>query len=456
VSQFAPVPVPALTPPPWFAESIDQNVTRLPPSSFFTDKGHLVTPRLAAVIRSSGHTEMGSDGRLYRYDHGVYRPDGDSWVRAQVREQLDERWTKRHSEEVTAWLRTFDPTITATPPTKELNCPNGLLDWETGVLRPHTPDVLSTIRLGAAWHPDATCPRIDRFLGEVLPSDAVELAMEVVGITVFSGKHLRRAVMLEGPGCGGKSVLLNTVKRLAGPANVSAIPLQVLAENRFAAAELFGKVANICGDLDARAIRTTDMFKMATGGDDLMAERKHGQPFTFVPFANFLFAANEPPITSDQSDGWFDRWLVIPMDRRIPDNKVDPKLLEKLTTPAELSGLLVHAVSGLQRVMQRGRLAEVTSTTDAAVAYRDRLDTVRGFVGEGCVLHAEAWTPRPQLYKRYQKWAKEGGRFAVSAATFNDHLRRNYPAQVHETTRRGSRGWQGIGVLTDHYSEEDD
>lgn len=419
-------------------------VVQLPGSGFFTDRGALVVPQLAEVIQDAGRIRTGVDGRLYHYDHGVYLPDGDIWARARVRELLGDRCQRKFFDEVLAWLRSFEPTVTATPGTSMLNVANGLLDWRSGQLRAHDPDVVSTVQSPVTWDPSAICPAIERFLAEVLPADAIELIYEVAAYVLYPGNPVRRAILLLGPGRNGKSVLLGVLRALVGDANVSAVPLQALAENRFAAAELFGKLANISGDLDARAIRNTDLFKMATGNDAILAERKYGAAFSFVPFATFVFAANEAPISSDQTDAWFDRWLVVPFDTRIPDEAVDPQLLTRLTAPGELAGLLAKAVPALRRLLARGRFALPASVEAAGERYRDKLDTVRGFVAESCAVHADAWVPRPALYRQYRVWATDSGRLPVSVEKFNEHLRQAYV--VSETVRRGVRGWAGIGL----------
>src|SRR5262249_21334474 len=154
-----------------------------------------------------------------------------------------------------------------TPPTNVINVRNGLLEWRTGILRPHSPDVLTTNQLPVTWNPEATAPRTLQFFREVLPLDAIELIEEVTGYSLFARNPFRKAVMLLGPGGNGKSVLLRQISNLLGSDNVSSVPLQALSEDRFSAADLFGKLANICGDLDARTIERTDLFKQVTGGD---------------------------------------------------------------------------------------------------------------------------------------------------------------------------------------------
>ena len=113
-----------------------------------------------------------------------------------------------------------------------------------------------------------------------------------------------------------------------------------------------------------------ELFKMVTGGDPIFAERKHGQPFSFVSNATPFFSANEPPLSSDQTQAYFDRWVIVPMDRRIPDEKVDPHLLLRIGSEPELQGLLVRAVDGLRRALARGRLDLPPSVRAAASSLR--------------------------------------------------------------------------------------
>lgn len=415
------------------------------PGRFFTSGG-LVVPLLGEAVRELGNVQLGVDGRLYRYSSGVYRADGDAFVRSSCRRLLGDVFKRRHVDEVVAYFRAEFASITDRQPEDFINLRSGLLLWggERIELRTHSAEIVSTIQIPHAWNPAARCPQIEKFLTEVLPEDAIEFVLDLIGYALLSANPLRVAVLLLGPGRNGKSVLLAVILRLLGPENVSAIPLQALTEHRFAPAELFGKLANICGDLDARAVRQSDTFKMLTGGDPMIAERKYRDPFMFRPFALPIFSANEPPLSSDQTEAWFDRWLIVPMERRITEDQIDPHLIAKLTTQSELEGLLMLAVEGLRRVMARGRFELPSSVVSARSQYRERLDSVAGFLAEECELHGEAWTPRPQLYKAYRNWAMDGGRLPVSVATFNDHVRRACAGKAEERPRRGVRGWAGI------------
>jgi putative DNA primase/helicase len=431
-------------------------VIPLPAAAFVDDHNHIVPSRLAEAIREADHVRVGHDGRLWRYEAGVYRPDGDRHVAGRVRELLGERFGRRVADEVQTYLRSFPVTVTAEPSTTYINCANGLLHLEGRELKPHDPREVSTTQIPVEWQPDARCPAVEAFLSASLPSDAFDLVLEVIGYALYPDNPYRRAVLLLGETGTGKSILLRLLRALLGAANCSAVPLQSLGENRFAAAAMFGKLANICGDLDARAVRRTDLFKQITGGDAIFAEHKGRDPFSFTSFALPIFSANEAPISSDQSEAWFDRWLIIPMDRRFagtPDE--DPELIVKLTAKPELEGLLVLAVEALGRLMARGRFDPPPSCLAAGARYRDSLDSARGFVAEMCVIVPEAWVARPVLYRQYRRWCQDSGRFPVAVDRFNDHLRKVYPMQVREASRsRRGRGWEGIGLVTSDEGNE--
>src|SRR5208283_4554589 len=128
---------------------------------------------------------------------------------------------------------------------------------------------------------------------------------------------LRKAVMAVGSGANGKSIFLSAVEAfLGGKSNVSTIPLQKLENDRFANSGLFGKLANVCADLSAESLRTTNTFKLITGGDSIYAERKYECAFQFQPFCKLIFAANKIPLCGEADEAYFDRWIIVPFMRK--------------------------------------------------------------------------------------------------------------------------------------------
>jgi putative DNA primase/helicase len=428
------------------------------PSVYFDPHDGFVSPMLGAEIRETYGVRVGLGSHLYCYEDGVYLDAGDKaqMVREAVRRSLGDRFRRRHADEVVAWLQSSRQDLPDTADPTFINVANGMLNWATGELLPHSPDFCSLVQIPVAWNPEATCPRIDSFLEEVLPSDAQDLAREILGYMLLTEAPLRRAFMLVGAGSNGKSKFLGMARSLAGETNCTAIPLQVFGESRFASADVYGRLANICGDLDAVALRRSDLFKILTGGGDTVsAERKFGSRFEFVPFVTLMFSANEVPPSHDQSEAIFDRWVVLPFDRRFDedDGTADPFLLGRITTNEELEGLLVQAIHGLRRLMKRGHFRLPESVLKANADYRGHVDTVTAFIDEVVELAMDRSATRSKLYEAYRSWCMNNGRHAVSAQNFTQRFKQVFREEIargviEERVGRGVRRWQGIRVRT--------
>ena len=82
------------------------------------------------------------------------------------------------------------------------------------------------------------------------------------------------------------------------PCHVSTRSLHDLVNNKFAKADLFGKMVNISGEIPTGTL-PPDQVQELSGADLITAERKYGQPFQFVNYAKLIFAGNWTPKGGD-------------------------------------------------------------------------------------------------------------------------------------------------------------
>jgi putative DNA primase/helicase len=169
---------------------------------------------LADAISSEHKFAQDHGGWLYRYADGVYKPDGEGHVKRTVKFLLEswgqtKRWSSGRADEVVEYLRVDSPLIWDRPPLGVVNVANGLLDVETGELKSHTSDFLSPVQLPANYDPTATCPAWEKFVSEVFPEDAQELAWEVPAWLMTPETSIQKALLLLGEGANGKSVYLS-------------------------------------------------------------------------------------------------------------------------------------------------------------------------------------------------------------------------------------------------------
>ncbi len=361
------------------------------------------------------------DRSLFMYDEKLRRyVPGETPLRRRITEDLFLRWTPAIADMVVKCATDNAPELWDAPPLDRLNVLNGILDVASGKLEPHSPDFLFPIQINAAWNPGAECPVIDRFIQQVFPDDAGELFYQLAGLYALPDTRQQKAVMLLGSGSNGKSVTLALLQHFLGSQNVSSLPLHEFAENRFAAAELQGKLLNLSSDLPDRTFRDTTLFKQIVDGGftTIHARRRYGKPFQFRPFVRLIFSANRVPDSTDTSYGYLRRWLVIPFDAELDEDDLDPSLIEKLATREELSGLLNHAVSSYRHLLNNGRLIESRAMLTAKARFNALSDPTRLFLDECVEQDDQAHIKRADLYRAYKKWcAFQKTRF-VSAQVF--------------------------------------
>ena len=172
------------------------------------------------IVATDGHTLNTYDESLGRYVPAETR------IRADLIQRLGESWTPRNADSVLSWLSDFATRLWDTPPLDRVNVRNGILDIHTKELAPHSKDFLSPVQIDAEWDPGAECPRIDRFVAEVFPTDSEQLFFELAGLYITPDTKQQVAVMLSGNGANGRSVTIELITRLLGHRNVSNVSLQ--------------------------------------------------------------------------------------------------------------------------------------------------------------------------------------------------------------------------------------
>ncbi len=225
--------------------------TGQPNGGRFFGKSGLLARDLANAVMQSVTCGFGyPDQRFYVYDNGVWLPN-EGAIKGEITRLLGNRYRSAHTRNVLDLIQ-FSPNtvqITDSPLADYVNVPNGMMQWDTGKLLPHSPDYHSTVQLPVEYDPSAQCPLFDKFIIEVLPPDLYEPAgdslgfiWELIGYTIYSGNPLHVAILLYGEGRNGKGTLIRVLKALLGGHNCSTVGLHQLVENRFRAATLFGKL----------------------------------------------------------------------------------------------------------------------------------------------------------------------------------------------------------------------
>jgi P4 family phage/plasmid primase-like protien len=359
------------------------------------------------IMQESVFKTCTDNGELYYYNGKIYIP-GQEWRIKQTAQLIDPRLRSHQKQEIINWIKDstyidrseFDANPDIIP------VDNGLLNIHTRKLEPFTSRHLSLIKLPMPYDPDAKCPNIKKFLGEVLESDAEEeMMIKLIGNCLLTSCEYETAVMLYGGGRNGKGTLLKLIEAFLGNVNYSNRSLQELDKNRFAVADLFSKLANVFADLKSLRLSETGYFKMIVSGDSLSGEKKFKDAFGFRNRAKLWFSVNEIPESDDKSDAFYRRWKIFHFDREFDKGNRDTQLIKKLTTPEELSGSLNLALDGLAKLIEEGGFEQDIEAIRKD--YERHTNDVNAFLYEECTV--DTTNPRystlaSELYGAYVRF----------------------------------------------------
>ncbi|WP_283728172.1 DNA primase family protein [Clostridium perfringens] len=325
-----------------------------------------------------------------------------------------------------------------------VNVRNGLLDIRDMSFKEHTPSYLSTVQLNVEYNPQVDCPQFKKFLNEVLDCKLIPLVQEIVGYLLTTNTASQKAFVFWGPARTGKSTLLWVMEYLLlGKKNVSNIPWQEIGD-KFKTAELLGKLANVFSDLPSKSIDDTGIFKVVTGEDYLMAEKKNKNPFKFKPFARLVFSCNELPRNYvDRTEGFYRRLIIVPFNRQIEKSKIDKALKYKFQREKE--GILNWALEGLKRLYENNfEFSENELTDGVKKEYKRENNNVISFVEECCEIDSLFSCSRIELYEAYKEFCVEAGLKALSQIKFNKELEGNF--NITRSRNRKLRSWNGVRI----------
>ena len=323
------------------------------------------------------------------------------------------------------------------------NAQNGTVDLHAGELRPHRREDMLTKLAPVEFDPDATCPRWDDFLAEVVPDEETRSYLQrAIGYSLTGDTREQCLFILEGSGANGKSVLLETASTLLGDYGRHVDPSTFMDGRgrgvRSDLARLRGARFVVGAEIERGARFAEVLVKQMTGGDKIVAAELYRGEFEFRPTFKVWLAANALPEVLGTDHAVWRRIRRVPFHVTVgrPDKTLPAKLRE------ELPGILNWALAGCL-AWQRDGLGVPESVRAATQEYRSSQDSVRLFLQEECRLDGEARVNPTALRGAYEAFCKRRGLHAVDQRTFAASLA-SHGLSRHKSG--GSRSWRGIAV----------
>ena len=289
----------------------------------------------------------------------------------------------------------------------------------------------------------------------------VVLLLEIIGYTLYPHEYpFHKAVLLLGERFNGMTTYLRLIERILSRQNISSVNLTELdpSVNRFAAADLYGKLANLSSE-PAKGVFDPTRFKMATGEDPMPFERKHRDRFLDHNYAKMIFAANELPHVIEDTYSFWGRWIVIEFPNRFDP---DPTFFERTFTPDEIEVIILLSLHAFRLVLERKAFSE-SGIEDAREEWLSRSNPVYRVVkrmldDEIIEISKSGVVVKTDLYELYKKYVdilnEEGYEITVlEQKDFTRYLTRYFPVRTGDSRIGGKKRRVYIGIKIKDYDK---
>jgi putative DNA primase/helicase len=308
-----------------------------------------------------------------------------------------------------------------------INLKNGTFEIDGNKMHLRKPDRndFLTYQLPFPYDEKAVSPIFDDYLNTVLPDiNRQKILAEYLGYLFIktSVLKLEKSLVLYGTGANGKSVFFEIVNALlGGTENVSNFSLQNLTnENGYFRSMLANKLVNYASEINGKL--ETSIFKQLVSGEPVEARLPYGEPFTLTNYAKLIFNCNELPKDVEVNNAFFRRFLIIPFDVTIPENKQDKQLASKIINN-ELSGVFNWVLDGLKRLLQQKNFTQCDAVDNILNKYKRESNTVALFIDERYSTNTDKFIPLSKLYSDFKSFCKDDNYIPVTKRNFSDRIR---------------------------------
>lgn len=339
--------------------------------------------------------------------------------------------------------------------TKFLNMKNGMLDTYINKLIPHDPKYYSTNQIGYDYIEDAECPLWEKTLNEIFENDPIRVGLlqEFFGYCLTPENNQKKALLLMGDTDTGKSTILDILQFMLGPSNVSTLELEDF-ENDQLTPMMVNKLVNIDFDVNKDAQKYESGFRKITSMEPINSNQKYEIAFKFVPICKIVMAANAFPKITDYSSAFYNRLILIPMNRRFTEEEKNIGLKECLKS-YEMAGILNWCIKGLKRLKDRGKFLEYDFVKQAVKELEDDNNPVNNFLNDHVEIDMGYYIEKGELYKKYTEWSDNnkhgslpGNRF--SSVVFNKFHKNTFRDTKEPDTHK--RIWKNLKYV--EYKED--
>lgn len=254
----------------------------------------------------------------------------------------------------------------------------------------------------------------------------IDYVQQIVGMAAVGRVYMEAMIIAYGEGSNGKSTFWNTIARVLGTysGNMSADALTVGCKRNvkpeLAAAK--GKRLIIAAELEEGMRLNTSVIKQLCSTDEIFAEKKYKDPFSFTPSHTLVLYTNHLPKVGAMDSGIWRRLIVIPFNAKI-EGKSDVKNYSEHLLEVSGPYIMKWIIAGAKKAIEnRFHLEKPKVVQDAINKYKSDNDWLSHFFNDCCTLAPDLEAKSGEVYQEYRAYCARVGDFTRSTTEFYNAL----------------------------------
>ena len=253
-------------------------------------------------------------------------------------------------------------------------------------------------------------------------NELIDYVQEIAGLSAIGKVCVEGLIIAYGEGRNGKSTFWNTLSRVLGTysGNMSADTLTVGCKRNVKPelAEAKGKRIIIAAELEEGMRLNTSNVKQLCSTDEIYAEKKYKDPFSFVPSHTLVLYTNHLPKVGAIDAGTWRRLIVIPFNAKIEGSSDIKNYADYLFNKAG-GAILKWIMTGAKRVIEKDYHIVKPAVVEAAIQkYKDNNDWLSQFLDECCEIDSSYSAKSGDVYNAYRSYCMQVGDYIRSTTDF--------------------------------------
>lgn len=286
-------------------------------------------------------------------------------------------------------------------------------------------------------------------------ADLIDYVQRMVGLSAIGKVYVEALIIAYGEGRNGKSTFWNVIARVLGTysGNISADMLTVGCRRNVKPelAEAKGKRMLIAAELEEGMRLNTANVKQLCSTDEIYAEKKYKDPFSYTPTHTLVLYTNHLPKVGAIDKGTWRRLIVIPFDAKI-EGSADIKNYADYLFEKAGGAILTWVIEGARKVIADNyKIEPPQKVRDAIEHYKESNDWLSYFLSERCELDHAYVAKSSEVYNEYRIFCTQVGEFTRSTTDFYTALE---TVGFERYRDRKGRYIKGLRLKTDFMEEE--